>query len=93
MKNEMPSGISFFELAEKSSGAGATKLPACSLVSGSDAMESRGYGWCFAHWFSPYGVAFCKPVMEDTMYERLDAYPYYIDQEMLALFREINGIG
>lgn len=55
--------------------------------------EKLGCGWCFAHWFSPYGVAFCKPVMEDTVYERLDAYPYYIDQEMLALFREINGIG
>jgi len=55
-------------------------------------MESYGYGWCFAHWYSPYGVAFCIPAIEASTYEQMADYPYYIDQGMFALFQELNGV-
>jgi len=55
-------------------------------------MEELGYGWCFAHWYSPYGIAFCLPVVEDAVYEQVEDYPYYIDQGMFGLFQKINGV-
>ena len=55
-------------------------------------MEERGYGWCFAHWYGPYGVAFCIPAIRTNNYEQVEDYPYYIDQGMMGLFREINGV-
>ena len=55
-------------------------------------MEEKGYGWCFAHWYGSYGVAFCIPVIQTSTYEQVEDYPYYIDQGMFGLFREINGV-
>ena len=55
-------------------------------------MEELGYGWCFAHWYGPYGVAFCIPAIQTSAYEQVKDYPYYIDQGMFSLFREINGV-
>ena len=55
-------------------------------------MEELGYGWCFAHWYGPYGVAFCIPAIQTSTYEQVEDYPYYIDQGMFSLFREINGV-
>ena len=55
-------------------------------------MEELGYGWCFAHWYGPYGVAFCIPAIQTSTYEQVEDYPYYIDQGMFGLFREINGV-
>lgn len=55
-------------------------------------MEELGYGWCFGSWYGAYGVAFCIPAIEDTTYEQVEDYPYYIDQTMLGWFREINGV-
>lgn len=54
-------------------------------------VNAAGYGWCFAHWYSDYGVAFCLPVMQNADYKQVEDYPYYIDQGMQKLFREING--
>lgn len=55
-------------------------------------VEELGYGWCFAHWYSPYGVTFCLPVVQDAVYEQVEDYPCYVDQGMMGLFREINGV-
>ena len=55
-------------------------------------IEELGYGWCFAHWYSPYGVTFCLPVVQDAVYEQVEDYPCYVDQGMMGLFREINGV-
>ena len=55
-------------------------------------MEERGYGWCFAHWYGPYGVAFCIPAIQTSTYEQVEDYPYYIDQGMFGLFQGINGV-
>lgn len=55
-------------------------------------MEELGYGWCFAHWYGPYGVAFCIPAIQTSTYVQVEDYPYYIDQGMMGLFREINGV-
>lgn len=55
-------------------------------------MDELGYGWCFAHWYGPYGVAFCIPAIQTSTYEQVEDYPYYIDQGMFGLFREINGV-
>lgn len=54
-------------------------------------MEELGYGWCFAHWYGPYGVAFCIPVIQTSTYKQVEDYPYYIDQGMLSLFQELNA--
>ena len=55
-------------------------------------IENYGYGWCFAHWYSPYGVAFCIPTIEASTYEQVEDYPYYIDQGMMGLFQKLNGV-
>lgn len=55
-------------------------------------MERYGYGWCFAHWYHPYGIAFCMPAVRTSIYEQVEDYPYYIDQGMFSLFRTINGV-
>ena len=55
-------------------------------------MEELGYGWCFSHWYGPYGVAFCLPVIQDVVYAQVADYPYYIDQGMRSLFRQINDV-
>lgn len=56
------------------------------------AVEELGYGWCFNRWYGPYGVAFCLPAIQTSTYEQVADYPYYIDQGMMDLFREINGV-
>ena len=55
-------------------------------------VEALGYGWCFNRWYGPYGVAFSVPAIEASTYEQVEDYPYYIDQGMMGLFREINGV-
>lgn len=55
-------------------------------------VEELGYGWCFAHWYSPYGVAFSMPAIKTSTYEQVEDYPYYIDQGMMDLFKSINGV-
>ena len=55
-------------------------------------MEDMGYGWCFASWYGAYGVAFCIPAIEGVEYEQIEDYPYYIDQGMMGLFQQINGV-
>lgn len=60
------------------------------IVDITDTMEEKGYGWCFAHWYSPYGVAFAVPIIADTEYEKINDH-YYIDQTVLGWFRQING--
>ena len=54
-------------------------------------MEELGCGWCFGHWYGPYGVAFGIPAIQTSTYEQIEDYPYYIDQGMLGLFQTING--
>ncbi|MGM9590627.1 MAG: hypothetical protein ACI3V0_10710 [Faecousia sp.] len=54
--------------------------------------EDLGLGWCFAYWYSPYGVAFGTPLFDDTTYTQVEDYPYYIDQTILGWFQEINGV-
>lgn len=56
------------------------------------AMESRGYGWCFAHWYGYFGIANGYPAFENVAYEQVEDYPYYVDTAMLGWFREINGV-
>lgn len=55
-------------------------------------VESRGYGWCFGHWYGYFGITDCIPRITDSTYSQVEDYPYYIDQNMLSWFREINGI-
>lgn len=55
-------------------------------------MEELGYGWCFAHWYNPYGIAFCLPAIKTSAYEQIEDYPYYIDQGMFELFKSVNGV-
>jgi len=56
------------------------------------AIESRGYGWCFAKWYGYFGIAGGYPAFENVTYTQLEDYPYYIDTAMLSWFREINGV-
>lgn len=56
------------------------------------AMETLGCSWCFSHWYGPYGVAFCMPLIQTANYEQIDDYPYYIDLGMMKLFRNVNGV-
>lgn len=56
------------------------------------AMESRSYGWCFAHWYGYFGIANGWPAFENATYQQLEDYPYYIDTAMLSWFREVNGV-
>ena len=53
-------------------------------------MEALGYGWCFAHWYGPYGIAFSIPAIQTSTYEQVEDYPCYIDQGMMNLFKTIN---
>ena len=53
--------------------------------------EDLELGWCFAYWYSPYGVAFGTPLFDDTTYTQVEDYPYYIDQTILGWFQEINS--
>lgn len=55
-------------------------------------VEALGYGWCFNRWYGPYGVAFCIPAIEASTYKQVEDDSYYIDQGMMGLFREINGV-
>ena len=56
------------------------------------AIESRGYGWCFAKWYGYFGIANGWPAYENATYQQLEDYPYYIDTAMRSWFQEINGI-
>ncbi len=56
------------------------------------AVESRGYGWCFAKWYGYFGIANGWPAYENASYEQVEDYPYYIDTAMLSWFKEINGV-
>lgn len=57
-------------------------------------VEKKDCGWCFAHWYSPYGIAFGAPVIAGAEYEQLEDYPYYMDRGMYDFFRtQINGVG
>ena len=62
------------------------------IVDITSATEKMGYGWCFANMYSPYGVAFGIPAIMTSTYVQVEDYPYYIDQGMMGLFREINGV-
>lgn len=62
------------------------------IVDITDTMKEKGYGWCFAHWYNPYGVAFADPIIENTEYAQVGDHPYYIDQRMLSWVQEINGV-
>jgi len=55
-------------------------------------IESRGYSWCFAHWYGYFGIANSWPAFENAVYEQVADYPCYIDTAMLSWFREINGV-
>lgn len=54
-------------------------------------IEELGYGWCFARWYGPYGVAFCKEVVKTSTYQQVEDHPYYLDAGMLDLFRSLNS--
>lgn len=56
------------------------------------AVESRGYGWCFAKWYGYFGITCGWPAYENVSYQQLEDYPYYIDTAMLGWFKEINGV-
>lgn len=56
------------------------------------AVESRGYGWCFAKWYGYFGIANGWPAFENATYQQVEDYPYYIDTAMYGWFREINGV-
>jgi len=56
------------------------------------AIESHGYGWCFAHWYGYFGIASGYPAFENVTYAQLEDYPYYIDTAMQGWFKEINGV-
>lgn len=56
------------------------------------AVESCGYGWCFAKWYGYFGIAGGWPAYENVTYQQLEDYPYYIDTAMLDWFKEINGV-
>ena len=56
------------------------------------AVEELGYGWCFNRWYGPYGIAFCMPAIEASVYDQVEDYPYYIDTGMMNFFRELNGV-
>lgn len=56
------------------------------------AVESRGYGWCFGHQYGYFGIADCVPRITDSTYEQVEDYPYYIDQNMLNWFQQLNNV-
>lgn len=55
-------------------------------------MAERGYGWCYTDWMGSVGIAFGYPLVESTTYTQVEDYPLYIDEEMTAWFRQINGV-
>ena len=56
------------------------------------AIESRGYGWCFAKWYGYFGIANGWPAYENATYQQLEDYPYYIDTAIGSWFQEINDV-
>ena len=56
------------------------------------AVESRGYGWCFAKWYGYFGIANGWPAYDNASYEQMEDYPYYIDTAMVSWFKEINDV-
>ena len=55
-------------------------------------IEDMGYGWCFARWYGPFGLAFYLPANTASAYVQVEDYNYYIDQAMLELFQNLNGV-
>ena len=53
-------------------------------------VEDMGYGWCFAQWYGPYGIAFSIPAIQTSTYMQVEDFDYYIDQGMLKLFQRLN---
>ena len=45
--------------------------PYCAMIENiTSAVEELGYGWCFAHWYDPNGIAFCMPAIRSSTYEQ-----------------------
>ena len=57
-----------------------------------DTMAEKGYGWCSGIWYGSYGIVTGYPAVTNTTYQRINDYPFYIDQTMLALFQQLNGV-
>ena len=55
-------------------------------------MKDRGYGWCYTDFIGSVGIACGFPLVETAPYTQVEDYPFYIDEEMTALFREVNAI-
>jgi aryl-phospho-beta-D-glucosidase BglC (GH1 family) len=58
----------------------------------SQAMQDRGYGWCYTDWMGSVGIVFCAPLVHDTAYVKPEGQCLYIDEEMFGWFQSINGV-
>jgi hypothetical protein len=54
-------------------------------------MKGRGYSWCYTDWMGSCGLGYGYPLVKDSTYTQIGEY-LWIDEEMTALFREINNI-
>ena len=57
-----------------------------------DTMAEKGYGWCNGVWHGSQGIVASYPAVTNTTYQRINNYPFYIDQTMFALFQQLNGV-
>ena len=59
------------------------------LTDMAQAMEGRGYGWCYTDWMGSCGLGYGYPLVKDSTYTQIGEY-LWIDEEMTGWFREIN---
>lgn len=57
-----------------------------------DTLAEKGYGWCYGNFHYPYSLACYAPAVENAEYAQVGDYSLYVDQLMLELFQQINGV-
>lgn len=55
-------------------------------------MKDRGYGWCYTDFIGSVGIACGFPLVEGAAYRQIENYPFYVDEEMTALFQKVNAV-
>lgn len=57
-----------------------------------NALEDKGYAWCYGNFHYPYSIACFAPAVTTGNYTKLEGTPLYIEQSTMGWFQEINGV-
>ena len=55
-------------------------------------MADRGWGWSYTNWYGFAGIACGYPLVKEAVYTKVEDRTLYIDEDMSAMFRRINGV-